>query len=415
MIHRLHAIGRPSNRISQVLSSWNISRIEVESKQLPFSCLIGNSRPKSSLSSDTQEKKTLTFKQSMDNITHQNSFHHQRVWKAEESGEGKTHDYEEKINFQYWKDSIDKEENEGVANPRLGRALERIGEQEMEGGRMMNRQLGVIREDPSEDMRLLIQNYTVPALASSLRDREEILQLCATLLAKGELSTLAKTLRPFERKYVELRRQRKNNMDLTKKPGLDTPSLEMIRKGLARMPRQVSRPYQHRAGVVLPLCDVNGVPSILFEKRSRKLRAHPDEVCLPGGMVCDTNDQSIALTCLREMEEEIEGIDMNNVVVLGILRCHWGEVAQLTGVAVTPLVCYIGEIGDAHLKPNADEVSECFTVPLSIFLQRDRWIHQDNSAPIFTGGPHIIWGLTGYIVDRFIQDILIRFTIHLPS
>jgi len=25
---------------------------------------------------------------------------------------------------------------------------------------MMNRQLGVIREDPSEDMRLLIQNYT---------------------------------------------------------------------------------------------------------------------------------------------------------------------------------------------------------------------------------------------------------------
>ena len=89
-------------------------------------------------------------------------------------------------------------------------------------------------------------------------------------------------------------------------------------------------------------------------------------------MVCDTNDQSIALTCLREMEEEIEGIDMNNVVVLGILRCHWGEVAQLTGVAVTPLVCYIGEIGDAHLKPNADEVSECFTVPLSIFLQRDR-------------------------------------------
>lgn len=129
MIHRLHAIGRPSNRISQVLSSWNISRIEVESKQLPFSCLIGNSRPKSSLSSDTQEKKTLTFKQSMDNITHQNSFHHQRVWKAEESGEGKTHDYEEKINFQYWKDSIDKEENEGVANPRLGRALERIGEQ----------------------------------------------------------------------------------------------------------------------------------------------------------------------------------------------------------------------------------------------------------------------------------------------
>ena len=212
----------------------------------------------------------------------------------------------------------------------------------------------------------------VPALASALRDREEVLQLCATLLSQNKLKELADTLKPFEQKYVQRRRARKNHMDLTKKPGLDTPSLEMIRKSLMRMPRQVSHAHQHRAGVVLPLCDVNGVPSLLFEKRSPEVRAHADEVCLPGGMVSDSNDQSIASTCLREMEEEIEGIDMKNVVVLGILRCNWGEVAQLTGIAVTPLVCYIGEIGDRVLKPNPSEVSECFTVPLSTILDRDR-------------------------------------------
>lgn len=44
------------------------------------------------------------------------------------------------------------------------------------------------------------------------------------------------------------------------------------------MPRTVSTAHSRRAGVVLPLCNVDGVPCILFEKRSHHLRAHPDEV-----------------------------------------------------------------------------------------------------------------------------------------
>ncbi len=38
----------------------------------------------------------------------------------------------------------------------------------------------------------MIQNYTVPALAAGLRDREETLQLCARLLADGDLAQLEK-------------------------------------------------------------------------------------------------------------------------------------------------------------------------------------------------------------------------------
>ena len=51
------------------------------------------------------------------------------------------------------------------------------------------------------------------------------------------------------------------------------------------MPRRVSTAHSKRAGVVLPLCNVDGVPCILFEKRSRHLRAHPDEVryCINSG------------------------------------------------------------------------------------------------------------------------------------
>jgi hypothetical protein len=308
----------------------------------------------------------------------------------------------------YWKKAVGDTDHDNMRS-----LIDRIGIQEKRGGRMRQRKLGVLREDPKEDMRLLIENYTVPALASALRDREDVLQLCATLLAEQKIDELSVILRPFERQYVEMRRRREINLDLSN--GFDASTLEMLRKGLNRMPRRVSQAHQRRAGVVLPLCNVDNVPCILFEKRSAQLRAHADEVCLPGGMVSTSNDRSIVATCLREMHEEIEGLGETNIVTLGVLRCNWGEVHHLVGVAVTPVVCYIGEIGDKDLRPNSDEVAECFTVPLSLFLDHERWVRKPDFAPIFTGGPHMIWGLTGYIVNRFVKDVLARYRVQCPS
>ena len=248
--------------------------------------------------------------------------------------------------------------------------IDRVGIQEREGGRMKQKKLGVLHEDPQEDMRLLIENYTVPSLASALRDREDVLQLCATLLADGKMDELETILKPFEQKYVEMKRAKRYNLDLVN--GFETNSLELLRKGLNQMPRRVTQAHQKRAGVVVPLCNVDGVPSILFEKRSANLRAHADEVCFPGGMVSSDIDRSIIETCLREMHEEIKGIDRRKIRTLGVLRCNWGEVHHLVGVAVTPVVCYIGEIGNIDLRPSADEVAQCFTVPLSSFLDRNR-------------------------------------------
>ena len=47
---------------------------------------------------------------------------------------------------------------------------------------------------------------------------------------------------------------------------------------------------------------------------------------------------------------------------------------HLVGVAVTPVVCYIGEVGMSQLDPNPSEVSECFTVPLEMFIDNDRCV-----------------------------------------
>jgi hypothetical protein len=35
-------------------------------------------------------------------------------------------------------------------------------------------------------------------------------------------------------------------------------------------------------------------------------------------------------------------------------------------------VCFLGEIGESQLNPNPSEVAEVFTVPLELFLDRDR-------------------------------------------
>jgi hypothetical protein len=169
-------------------------------------------------------------------------------------------------------------------------------------------------------------------LASALRDREEMLQVASQLAAENKFEILREFLKDCHPNVVSERRKRLRRLDLEKP--LDFGSLESIRKGLMRMPRRVTAAHSKRAGVVIPLVHVDGVPSVLLEKRAANLRAHPDEVCLPGGMVCEMSDRSIVETCLREMKEEIGGLDFEfhhektgsqGVSVLGILRCNWGE------------------------------------------------------------------------------------------
>lgn len=36
---------------------------------------------------------------------------------------------------------------------------------------------------------------------------------------------------------------------------------------------------------MIPLCNVDGVASVLFTKRSGTMRAHKNEICFPGGKV----------------------------------------------------------------------------------------------------------------------------------
>ncbi|KAL3787152.1 hypothetical protein ACHAW5_004722 [Stephanodiscus triporus] len=204
-----------------------------------------------------------------------------RVWRSQQEtmggGEGRgTNDGdgatgEPRVNNGFWGVAVDDAHD-------FRESLTRICEQERQGGRMKQSQLGVLREDPHDDIRVLLENYTASALASALREREDTLQHCATLLATNQLDELSKILGSYDQRHIIQRRHTKEKILDFSQGGFDQHDIELLRKGLNRMPRRVSTAHSKRAGVVLPLCNVDGVPCILFEKRSARLRAHPDEV-----------------------------------------------------------------------------------------------------------------------------------------
>ena len=170
---------------------------------------------------------------------------------------------------------------------------------------------------------------------------------------------------------------------------------------LARLPREISKRSSRRASVIIPLCHDRGEPSLLFTKRAVSMRSHPGEVCFPGGMV-QASDKNIVDAGLREMHEEI-GIDTGNVEVLGVLRLHWDDLISITGVAVTPIVAFLGKFEELAININADEVKSCFCIPVLDIADRSQWefAQTPGRTPVFRPGADMIWGLTAALLERF--------------
>nr|WP_306114170.1 MULTISPECIES: CoA pyrophosphatase [unclassified Roseovarius] len=151
------------------------------------------------------------------------------------------------------------------------------------------------------------------------------------------------------------------------------------------------------ASVLVPiLC--NGPEARLYlTKRSSALKHHPGQIAFPGGKQ-DEGDADITATALREASEEI-GLDPANVEVLGELPSH----ETVTGFIVTPVVARI--VAPFTPRPEAGEVDEVFTVPLShvmtpenFLIQSRRWRGSRRHYFTVPFGPYYIWGATARIL-----------------
>lgn len=162
-----------------------------------------------------------------------------------------------------------------------------------------------------------------------------------------------------------------------------------LNPGLVLPPGRVLR----QAAVLVPVWGGR----LILTKRASHLAHHPGQIAFPGGKV-DAADASHEAAALREAEEEI-GLPRGGVEVLGRLARH----ETVTGYDVTPVLGLVRDAFDP--RPEAGEVEEVFTVPLSHVLEpgnyrieRRLWRGEWRRFYTVPYGPYYIWGATARIL-----------------
>ena len=159
---------------------------------------------------------------------------------------------------------------------------------------------------------------------------------------------------------------------------------------------------QPKASVLIALTDHPDDPSVVLTKRASRLSTHSGEIAFPGGKY-DETDTDLLHTALREAHEEV-GLLPEKVEVLGAL----GQVMSKHGLQVTPWVGIIPH--NATLIPNPGELDEVFNVPLSFFMEDQRYCTDEIRfrgktlyVPAWEYNGHVIWGLTAYMLVELLN------------
>ena len=154
------------------------------------------------------------------------------------------------------------------------------------------------------------------------------------------------------------------------------------------------------AGVLVPISLAYGAPRVILTKRSSALKHHPGQIAFPGGKV-DEGDRDVTHTALREAWEEI-GLPQDLPEVLGALPPH----ETVTSFTVTPVVALLRSEFD--IRPEAGEVAEVFSVPLShvldpanYIIESRRWRGTRRRYYTVPYGPYYIWGATARMLRQF--------------
>lgn len=156
-----------------------------------------------------------------------------------------------------------------------------------------------------------------------------------------------------------------------------------------------------RACVLVPLCRVGGQPAVLFTKRTQTVSTHKGQVSFPGGRM-DPEDIDEVTCALRELREELGIVPLQ---VLGTFH----EVMSITAVRVTPVVAWLGDVEQLVLVPAPAEIDAVFTLTLAELTHADKREVRalgPRLAPFFTAGPYPVWGLTAFILDEILREVL---------
>lgn len=166
-----------------------------------------------------------------------------------------------------------------------------------------------------------------------------------------------------------------------------------------------------KAAVLILLYPDGESLSTVFIRRPKYIGIHSGQISLPGGKM-EQNDTDIAVTALREAEEEI-GINRNDVEILGQLSQLFIPVSNMI---VYPVIGFIAE--KPIFRPQQGEVTELIETAVEEFLRPG--IIQDKIelirfrrtvVPCYNIHGHRIWGATAMIMSEF-TELLQRIESH---
>lgn len=179
------------------------------------------------------------------------------------------------------------------------------------------------------------------------------------------------------------------------RPGGESSDFD-LNPAIALPPGRVLRP----AAVLVALWE----DRLILTKRASHLKHHPGQIAFPGGKLDDV-DASLEAAALREAWEEI-GLPQDGVDILGRLPTH----ETVTGFTVTPILARI--VIPFTPCPEAGEVDEVFTVPLSHVLnparysiEARRWRGEWRRYYAVPYGPYYIWGATARILRGLAERV----------
>lgn len=133
---------------------------------------------------------------------------------------------------------------------------------------------------------------------------------------------------------------------------------DVLKEVLKRKNRIIGCDKYIHAAVLVPLVNINGEDSILFQRRAENI-SQAGEICFPGGCYEKEKDSSFQETALRETSEEL-GIPDHNIKVIGKI----GTVVASMGVLIEVYAGRLLITGIDDLKVDLREVAEVFLVPL---------------------------------------------------
>lgn len=142
--------------------------------------------------------------------------------------------------------------------------------------------------------------------------------------------------------------------------------------------------------------------SLILTQRSEHLRAHPGEICFPGGR-WEVGDKNFYATAQREVYEEL-GITANRITLIKELAIE----KTISGVEIYPWFATITSVHPYSL--NTEEVVRLIAVPMSLVQDaqnyRDFSIEYENhllKSCEFIFNENRIWGATARIMRQLVQ------------